>query len=422
MRCPKGARQRRSSSNVGFPTASRMRSAPRPSVSRSTSSANLSVVELMIASAPHSFTRPAFAALDTVPKTRAPATLASCTATSPTPPAAEWTSTLVPGPVSRLGTPAIDNTSGPPSSLKTMALTASLLAAKCAPTDRRAQVSNPLHPRTRPSRSRRAGRLTPTPSSCRLRAFHDGASRGCPRVPPDADRAVLRRAGLADLLYPGAHARAVVHPSRSLRAARQLDRVQRQGHRPELRRHVVHHLHVRAEEPRELARPLSRRPARVLRRPRRPRREGRQAVHGKVRPPPAHPARSQDGDRSGARYPLDSGHGDRRPPGHAGRTGDRPSGVGRQGGHRPRAIVREAMTARYPEGGSTMWRRRLVAALLVAALVVISDAAPAAALQVGDKAPDFTLPATTAEKFSLSQFQGKSNVVLFGFIGAFTPT
>jgi len=41
---------------------------------------------------------------------------------------------------------------------------------------------------------------------------------------------------------------------------------------------------------------------------------------------------------------------------------------------------------------------------------------------VGDKAPDFTLPATTAEKFSLSQFQGKSNVVLFGFIGAFTPT
>jgi len=45
-----------------------------------------------------------------------------------------------------------------------------------------------------------------------------------------------------------------------------------------------------------------------------------------------------------------------------------------------------------------------------------------APLKQGDKAPDFTLPATTAEKFSLSQFQGKSNVVLFGFIGAFTPT
>src|SRR2546427_3204129 len=151
----------------------------------------------------------------------------------------------VPGRTSGLGTSAIDNTSGPPSSLKTMALTASLLAAKCAPTDRRAQVSNPLHPRTRPSRSHRAGRLTPTPSSCRLRAFHDGASRGCPRVPPDADRAVLRRAGLADLLHPGAHARAVVYPSRPLRAARQLDRVQRQGHRPELRRHMVHHLQDR---------------------------------------------------------------------------------------------------------------------------------------------------------------------------------
>ncbi len=31
-----------------------------------------------------------------------------------------------------------------------------------------------------------------------------------------------------------------------------------------------------------------------------------------------------------------------------------------------------------------MWRRSLVAALLIAALVVISVAAPAAALQVGD--------------------------------------
>src|SRR3989442_12553075 len=119
----------------------------------------------------------------------------------------------IPGRTSGLGTSAIDNTSGPPSSLKTMALTASLLAAKCAPTDRRAQVSNPLHPRTRPSRSRRAGRLTPPPSSCRLRAFHDGASRGCPRVPPDADRAVLGPAGLAGLLSPPPPPRAVGHPS-----------------------------------------------------------------------------------------------------------------------------------------------------------------------------------------------------------------
>ena len=69
-----------------------------------------------------------------------------------------------------------------------------------------------------------------------------------------------------------------------------------------------------------------------------------------------------------------------------------------------------------------MRRTDVVAALLILVLLVVGVAAPASALQVGDKAPDFTLPATTAEKFSLSQFQGKSNVVLFGFIGAFTPT
>lgn len=69
-----------------------------------------------------------------------------------------------------------------------------------------------------------------------------------------------------------------------------------------------------------------------------------------------------------------------------------------------------------------MRRTEIVVTLLIAALLVVGTAAPVAALQVGEKAPDFTLPATTAEKFSLSQFQGKSNVVLFGFIGAFTPT
>ena len=69
-----------------------------------------------------------------------------------------------------------------------------------------------------------------------------------------------------------------------------------------------------------------------------------------------------------------------------------------------------------------MRRTDIVAALLIAALLVVGVAASAAALQVGDKAPDFTLPATTAEKFSLNQFLGKSHVVLFGFIGAFTPT
>ena len=41
------------------------------------------------------------------------------------------------------------------------------------------------------------------------------------------------------------------------------------------------------------------------------------------------------------------------------------------------------------------------------------------ALKVGDKAPEFTLPSTTGEKISLSQFQGKKPVVLFFYLFAF---
>ena len=43
------------------------------------------------------------------------------------------------------------------------------------------------------------------------------------------------------------------------------------------------------------------------------------------------------------------------------------------------------------------------------------------ALEVGEKAPDFTLPSTTGDKISLSQFQGKQ-FVLIEFYGAdFSP-
>ena len=43
------------------------------------------------------------------------------------------------------------------------------------------------------------------------------------------------------------------------------------------------------------------------------------------------------------------------------------------------------------------------------------------AVDVGDKAPDFTLPSTTGEKISLSQFRGKK-LVLLEFYGAdFAP-
>ncbi len=60
--------------------------------------------------------------------------------------------------------------------------------------------------------------------------------------------------------------------------------------------------------------------------------------------------------------------------------------------------------------------------IVVGILVALGLVVPVAALEVGDKAPAFELPATTKEKLSLAEFAGKKNVVLFGFIGAFTPT
>jgi len=44
----------------------------------------------------------------------------------------------------------------------------------------------------------------------------------------------------------------------------------------------------------------------------------------------------------------------------------------------------------------------------------------ALALQVGEKAPDFTLPGTTAEEIKLADYVGKKPVVVFFYIGAFT--
>jgi peroxiredoxin Q/BCP len=42
-------------------------------------------------------------------------------------------------------------------------------------------------------------------------------------------------------------------------------------------------------------------------------------------------------------------------------------------------------------------------------------------LKVGDTAPDFSLPATTAEKISLTDFRGKKNIVIAYYGMDFTP-
>jgi peroxiredoxin len=49
-----------------------------------------------------------------------------------------------------------------------------------------------------------------------------------------------------------------------------------------------------------------------------------------------------------------------------------------------------------------------------------SRAAAAAPLQVGDKAPNFTLPDQNGKKIKLSEFLGKKNVVLAFYVLAFT--
>ena len=57
--------------------------------------------------------------------------------------------------------------------------------------------------------------------------------------------------------------------------------------------------------------------------------------------------------------------------------------------------------------------------LFVSAALLFINAGDVMALKVGDKAPDFTLPSTTGEKISLSQFRGKKPVVLFFYLFAF---
>lgn len=63
----------------------------------------------------------------------------------------------------------------------------------------------------------------------------------------------------------------------------------------------------------------------------------------------------------------------------------------------------------------------LFGVLLLAALAHVASPGAAAALDVGEKAPDFTLPSTTGGTLSLSQFRGKK-LVLLEFYGAdFSP-
>jgi peroxiredoxin Q/BCP len=64
--------------------------------------------------------------------------------------------------------------------------------------------------------------------------------------------------------------------------------------------------------------------------------------------------------------------------------------------------------------------RAVIRGALVAAVLGLALAAPAWALEVGQKAPDFTLAAPGGKQVKLADLLGKGPVVIYTFIQAFT--
>jgi cytochrome oxidase Cu insertion factor (SCO1/SenC/PrrC family) len=64
----------------------------------------------------------------------------------------------------------------------------------------------------------------------------------------------------------------------------------------------------------------------------------------------------------------------------------------------------------------------VVHGLVAALLAVLAAAGAAQALEVGQTAPDFALPAADGKPVKLSELTAKGPVVLYTFIQAFTGT
>ena len=64
----------------------------------------------------------------------------------------------------------------------------------------------------------------------------------------------------------------------------------------------------------------------------------------------------------------------------------------------------------------------LLRTVVAAALVSVALAGGASALEVGQKAPDFTLNGVDGKPVKLSDLTAKAPVVIYTFIAAFTPT
>ena len=64
--------------------------------------------------------------------------------------------------------------------------------------------------------------------------------------------------------------------------------------------------------------------------------------------------------------------------------------------------------------------RLLMVRLTLARLLLVTGVA--LAVEVGEQAPDFTLPSTTGEPIRLSQFRGKQHVLLEFYVRDHGPT
>jgi len=64
------------------------------------------------------------------------------------------------------------------------------------------------------------------------------------------------------------------------------------------------------------------------------------------------------------------------------------------------------------------WRRQVICQILATAVVGLLLAGPASALQVGQKAPEFTLPAPGGKQVRLTDLTAKGPVVIYTFIDA----
>src|SRR5262245_28617655 len=86
------------------------------------------------------------------------------------------------------------------------------------------------------------------------------------------------------------------------------------------------------------------------------------------------------------------------------------------------ASFRRRITHLTREEESPMRHPRLTAVVTGMVAGLLLSAAAASALEVGQKAPEFTLPAPGGKQVKLSELTAKGPVVLYTFIQAFTGT